>query len=102
MIMRDVEIYSHGGLQGEIPGVKGGPPIQTGGTPSGQSGAPLVTWRRVLRTTLGTPSWRGRGVRSTLLPVMHGKYRQNHDFLQFLKILKDCPETSGITLEHVG
>ena len=37
----------------------------------------LATW--------GTPSWRGRGVRSTLLPVTHEKCSENHDFLTIFK-----------------
>ena len=45
-----VENSSFDELESEISWIKGGPGLQTGGTPPRPIWRPLVTWRRVLRT----------------------------------------------------
>ena len=50
--------------------------------------------------TWGTPSRRGRGVRSTLLPVHHDEIcAEKHDFLDLLKIIRYHLRPLRITLE---
>ena len=69
-----------GDLDPEILKSKGGPGASSGGPPLGAVWRPMLTWRRMLRTsflgsgpaTWGAPSGRGRGVRSTLLQVTLG------------------------------
>ena len=51
---------SFGGLEPEISWSKGGPGTPTGGTPPEAIWRPLLTWRRVLRTTLTTILQRNR------------------------------------------
>ena len=56
----EVENDSFDELELEILLIKGGPGIQTGGTPPGAVWRSLRTWRRVLRTMI--PSSPGNGV----------------------------------------